>query len=107
MAAPGGDMSPFTETLDCDLGLSPLTNSMPVLRHGLLRGGGPVDFLMAWVSVPDLAVRASRQRYTFVRAEGKGAVVRYESLDGEFTTDITFDGDGLVVDYPGIGRAAG
>ena len=104
---PGGDTSLFSEALDCDLGLSPLTNSMPVLRHGLLQGGGPVDFLMAWVSVPDLGVRASRQRYTFVRAQGDGAVVRYESLDGDFKADITFDRDGLVVDYPGLGRRIG
>ena len=104
LPAPGGDTSLFSEALDCDLGLSPLTNSMPVLRHGLLRGGGPVDFLMAWVSVPDLAVSASRQRYTFVRAQGEGAVVRYESLDSNFTADITFDGEGLVLDYPGIAR---
>ena len=101
---PGGDASLFAEALDCDLGLSPLTNSMPVLRHGLLRRGGPIDLLMAWVSVPDLGVRASRQRYTFVRAAGEGAVVRYQSLDSKFTADITFDADGLVVDYPGIGR---
>jgi len=104
LPAAGGDTSHFSEALDCDLGLSPLTNSMPVLRHGLLQGGGPVDFLMAWVSVPDLGVRASRQRYTFVHAQGEGAVVRYESLDSDFTADITFDRDGLVVDYPGIGR---
>src|SRR5712691_11380 len=45
MPAPGGDMTAFDEALDCDLALSPLTNSMPVLRHGLLEGGGPVDFL--------------------------------------------------------------
>lgn len=106
MPAPGGDMSPFSEALDCDLALSPLTNSMPVLRHGLLRGGGPVDFLMSWVAVPDLTVHASRQRYTFVREAAAGAVVRYESLDSGFTADITFDPDGLVVDYPGIGRRA-
>src|SRR6266852_1153450 len=104
LPAPGGDTSLFSVALDCDLGLSPLTNSMPVLWHGLLRGGGPVDFLMAWVSVPDLGVRASRQRYTFMRPEGEGAVVRYESLDSLFTADITFAADGLVVDYPGLGR---
>jgi hypothetical protein len=106
LPAPGGDTSLFSEALDCDLDLSPLTNSMPVLRHGLLQGGGPVDFLMAWVSVPDLGVQASRQRYTFVRAAGEGAVVRYQSLDSKFTADITFDADGLVVDYPGIARRA-
>jgi hypothetical protein len=101
---PGGDVADVSEALDCDLGLSPLTNSMPVLRHGLLRDGGPVDFLMAWVSVPDLSVHPSRQRYTFVRPTPGGAVVRYESLESDFTAELTIDADGLVVDYPGIGR---
>ena len=67
--APGGDLRSVAGALDCDLRLSPLTNSMRVLRHSLHQGGGPVDFLMAWVSVPDLAVHPSRQRYTFVRHE--------------------------------------
>lgn len=104
MPAPGGSMSTFDEALDCDLALSPLTNSMPVLRHGLLEGGGPVDFLMAWVSVPDLSVRASRQRYTFVRKSRGISVVRYESASRDFVAELTFDADGLVIDYPGIGR---
>jgi hypothetical protein len=97
-------MAPLNAALDCDLGLSPTTNSMPVLRHKLLAGGGPIDFLMAWVSVPDLSVRASAQRYTFVRVESGTVVVRYESTDSGFTADLTFDQDGLVIDYPGIGR---
>ena len=62
LPGPGGDVADFSDALDCDLGLSPLTNSMPVLRHGLLSGGGSVDFVMAWVSVPDLSVFRSRQR---------------------------------------------
>jgi hypothetical protein len=86
--------------LDCDLGLSPLTNSMPVLRHGLLEAGEPVDFVVAWVSVPDLAVHASPQRYVPLGDR----VVRFESLDGDFSADIVFDEDGLVVDYPGIAK---
>jgi uncharacterized protein len=106
MPAPGGDMTAFDEALDCDLALSPLTNTMPVLRHGLLEGGGPVDFLMAWVSVPDLAVHASRQQYRFVRSRGGVAIVRYRSLDSDFVADLSFDADGLVIDYPGIGRRA-
>ena len=104
LPGPGGSVADFSDALDCDLGLSPLTNSMPVLRHDLLHGGGPLNFLMAWVSVPDLSVYASRQRYTFVGPAPEGAVVRYESLESKFKADITFDADGLVVDYPGIGR---
>ena len=104
---PGGDEAEISEALDCDLGLSPLTNSMPVLRHGLQNGGGPLDFLMAWVSVPDLAVYAIRQQYRFVRNRGKAAIVRYRSLGSNFTADLSFDADGLVIDYPGIGRRIG
>jgi hypothetical protein len=101
---PGGHESEISEALDCDLGLSPLTNSMPVLRNGLMRSGGPLDFLMAWVSVPDLAVYASRQQYTFVQKRGDVTIVRYRSLDSDFVADVSFDSDGLVIDYPGIGR---
>ena len=101
---PGGNVAEFSDAVDCDLALSPLTNSMPVLRHGMLEGGGPVDFVMAWVSLPDLSIYRSRQRYTFVRKVRDGSVIRYESRDSAFAADITFDRDGLVVDYPGIGR---
>jgi hypothetical protein len=97
---PGGDPASLAGALDCDLGLSPLTNTMPVLRHGLLGGGDPVDFLMAWVSVPDLSVHANAQRYAYVRP----CVVNYSS--GSFSEDITFDPSGLVVDYPSIGTRA-
>ena len=101
---PGGDLTTLAGALDCDLGLSPLTNSMPVLRHRLHEAGGPVDFLVAWVSVPDLAVRPSRQRYTFVRREPNARIVRFESLDATFAADIAFDRHGVVLDYPGIAR---
>jgi uncharacterized protein len=94
--------------LDCDLGLSPLTNSMPVLRHRLLEREGSVEFLMAWVSVPDLGVHPSRQRYTALRSlAGGDRLIRFASLDSTFTADLTFDRDGLVTDYPGIGRRLG
>jgi hypothetical protein len=99
------DLSTVIGALDCDLALSPLTNSMPVLRHRLLEGGGPVEFLMAWVSLPDLRVIPSRQRYTFLRRSGDLSIIRYESSSRDFVADLSFDQDGLCVDYPGIGRA--
>ncbi|MGI5170944.1 putative glycolipid-binding domain-containing protein [Spirillospora sp. CA-253888] len=99
---PGGDAAGLAGALDCDLGLSPLTNTMPVLRSGLLEGGGPEEFLMAWVSVPDLAVTPSRQTYEFVRRDGERSVVRFASPG--FTEEIVFGPDGLVADYPSIGR---
>jgi hypothetical protein len=104
LPAPGGDVLDFAESLDCDLALSPLTNTMPVLRHGLLEGGGPLDFVMAWVSVPDLSVHRSGQRYTFLRREGANSIVRYESSARDFVAELAFDSLGLVIAYPGIGR---
>jgi hypothetical protein len=104
LPAPGGDLATVAGALDCDLALSPLTNSMPVLRHRLHEGDGPVDFLVAWVSVPDLAVHASRQRYTFVRKDPHARIVRFESLDSAFVAEVSFDRYGVVLDYPGIAR---
>jgi hypothetical protein len=84
--------------LDCDIGLCPLTNAMPILRHRLHEGGEPVDFVMAWISVPDLAVRTSHQRYEPVRP----GVVRYR--EGTFASELELDDDGLVVRYPQLAR---
>lgn len=103
---PGGDTSALAGALDTDLGLSPLFNTMPVLRHRLHDGGGPADFLMAWISVPDLSVHPSPQRYRHLERRGTGErLVRFESAGegAEFVEDIVFDADGLVIDYPGIG----
>jgi hypothetical protein len=102
--APGCEPGELSNALDCDLGLSPLTNTMPVLRHGLLSRGGPMDLVMAWVSVPDLLVVPSRQRYEFVRRDGDRSVVRYGGGDRGTAYDIVFDGDGLVIEYPGLAR---
>ena len=101
---PGGDPTTFADALDCDLGLSPMTNLMPVHRHALMSGGGPVELVTAWVSVPDLSVQADSQRYAFVRAERDRRVIRYEATDGSFAADIVLDQDGIVIDYPGIAR---
>jgi hypothetical protein len=104
LAPAGGDVVQCAGALDCDLGLSPLTNMMPVLRHGLLRGGAPVEFVMVWVAVPSLSVQRSAQRYSHIASAPGRHVVRYESLVGGFTADITFDDDGVVIDYPAIAK---
>jgi hypothetical protein len=100
----GGAAARFAGALDCDLGLSPVTNMMPILRHCLLSGGGPTEFTMAWVAVPALSVQPDGQRYSHLRSAGDHHVVRYEAVDGSFAADITVDADAVVVDYPGIAR---
>jgi hypothetical protein len=75
-----------------DLGYSPLFNTLPVLA-GL---DAARDFVMTWVSVPDLAVRPSPQRYEPL---GSG-LVRFR--EGDFVADLEVDDDGFVVRYPGL-----
>jgi hypothetical protein len=53
-------------------------------------GGEARDLVMAFVTVPDLTVTRSEQRYTPL---GAGRV-NYAS--GDFSADIHFDDDGLV-----------
>ena len=104
--AAGLDVAGLDGALDCDLGLCPFTNTMPVLRHDLVararRGQDHgVDLVMAWVAVPDLTVEVSRQRYTPLGpAPDGGAMIGFAS--GDFETTIEFDRDGLVRDYPGL-----
>jgi hypothetical protein len=95
---PGGDAASFEGALDCDLGFSPLTNTMPIRRRGLDRRVDAQDFLMAWIAVPELRVFASAQRYEHVRP----GVVRYVdrgSFAG-FAAELELDADGLVIHYP-------
>jgi hypothetical protein len=99
----GRERPDLAEALDCDLGLCPLTNTMPILRHRLLEPAAPVELLMAFIRVPSLEVVANRQHYTHLRRlPGGGALVRYES--GAFRSDLTIDANGFVVDYPQLGR---
>jgi uncharacterized protein len=107
LPAPGGDALDLGEALDCDLGFSPLTNTMPVLRHRLHRNPGQVEFVMAWISVPDLGVHVSDQRYEHLGVNSDGATVKYASVeDGRetFTADLELDHDGVVRHYPGLAR---
>jgi len=78
--------------LDCDLAFSPLTNFMPARRLA----GASADHVMAWVSVPDLGVLRSEQRY---EPMDRGRV-RFVGLEDGFTAELELDEDGLVVRYP-------
>jgi hypothetical protein len=84
-----------------DLGWSPLFNSLPVMRDGLLEPGPARDYVMRWVDVPSLEVTTSDQRYEPL---GNGSVC---FRSGGFAAEIRFDENEFVVDYPGIAKRAG
>jgi hypothetical protein len=103
---PGADAATLHDARDCDLGFSPLTNLMPVRRHRLHEHQGGADFVMAWVSVPDLEVFASAQRYEHVQRDDTGSVVRFVDRGrfAGFTAELELDADGLVLAYPDLAR---
>jgi uncharacterized protein len=82
---------------DCDLGLCPLTNTMPIRRLGLLeRDAAETPLVMAWVDVPSLEVIRSEQIYA---SAGPGRVL---FRSGDFRAELEVDPDGIVTDYPGL-----
>ena len=83
-----------------DLGWSPLFNSLPVIRDGLLESGRRRVYSMRWVDVPSLDVSISEQEYDPL---GNG-VVRFTA--GDFVSNIRFDEAGFVLEYPGIATRA-
>lgn len=112
LPSPGlADPASVEGALDCDLALSPVTNTMPVRRLGLLDAVvPPTPLVLAWVDVPSLQVVRDEQVYA---SAGDGTTPRhvaFSSPDGEggvFRTRFTVDEDGLVLDYPGIARRVG
>jgi hypothetical protein len=80
-----------------DLSFSPLFNSLPVIRDGLLEGGAARAYTMRWIDVPSLEVIDSEQRYEPLGDR------RVRFTAGEFSADISFDEQGYVLHYPGIG----
>lgn len=95
------DREALRGALDCDLGLCPATNTMPIRRLGLLDADVPdTSLVMAWVEVPSLRVIRSDQVYG---SAGPGRV-RYRSYSRDFHAELTVDEHGVVLDYPGLAR---
>jgi uncharacterized protein len=99
VAGPGIECADeLSSAVDIDLAFSPLTNTLPVRRLGLL--DAPVstahNLAMAFVELPSLAVVHSVQTYTVA---GAGAIF---FRSGTFEEEITVDGHGYVLHYPGL-----
>ena len=91
--------------LDCDIGLCPVTNTMPIRRLRLLDRHVPgTPLVMAWIQVPSLRVLRSDQVY----ASSTPGRVLYRGADGDDQAELTVGSDGIVIDYPGLAsRLAG
>jgi hypothetical protein len=95
-----GELRPDLERcIDVDVAWSPLTNTLPIRRTSLGLGER-CDLSVAYIAPPKLEVAPDGQRYTRL---GLGEW-RYESLESDFSAEITVDEDGLVIDYPPLFR---
>ena len=90
-----GERADLRGCVDVDLGVTPMTNTLPIRRLNLAVGASaPVT--AAWVRFPSLEVRPLAQTYTRLAER----TYRYESDTG-FRAEIEVDDEGFVVDYPG------
>jgi hypothetical protein len=89
--------SDLTDAVDLDLAITPFTNTLPIRRLDLTIDDEG-DVTAAYVSFPDLEVTIESQRYTRLDED----VYLFESLDGDFTSELTVDLDGVVIEYAGL-----
>jgi hypothetical protein len=77
--------------------MTPFTNTLPIRRAPLAIGESR-RFRMAYIPADTMEPFADEQTYTRLSER----VYRFENGEGEtyFTSDISVDEDGLVVDYP-------
>lgn len=91
----------FAGCLDIDITATPFTNTLPI-RRVQWEVGQSRDFKMLYITVPELTLSVSEQRYTCLEKSEAGGSFRFELVDGSFSADLPVDADGLVLDYPGL-----
>ena len=102
----GGEPVPELDgCIDVDISATPLTNTLPIRRLGLGQGESE-ELMVTYVRVPELLVGPERQRYGCLEALTDSGLYRFEALPSGFTASLPVDGDGLVIDYPGLFRRA-
>lgn len=89
---------------EIDLFCSAFTNSLAIHRLGLSRAES-AEIPIAYVDVPEMRVRAVRQRYSCIEPYGPdGGRYRCEALFRTQDAELSVDSQGLVVEYPGSFR---
>lgn len=93
----GQSLPEFDGCLDIDISATPFTNTLPI-RRLRLQPGQVEPITVLFIHVPTLEIEPWRQQYTGLTPD----TVRYESIGTDFRRELTIDGDGLVVEYPGL-----
>lgn len=83
--------------IDIDFRATPLSNTLPIRRTNL-GVGESTAIEVAYINTPDLAISSVKQIYTRLSER----TWKFEQPDADFRAIITVDGEGLVVEYPGL-----
>lgn len=95
--------------LDIDISTTPFTNTLPIRRLAL-PSGSSATLNMVYITVPDLQIEVTEQRYTCLETASSGGRYWFESLEhgvASFTAELPVDQDGLVLHYPELFRRVG
>jgi hypothetical protein len=84
--------------IDIDLTITPFTNTLPIRRLALQKGG-VAEIDVAYVTFPAMTLTRERQIYTCLEPMRR---YRFETGDKSFMREIEVDAAGLVVTYPGL-----
>ncbi|MEJ0060247.1 MAG: putative glycolipid-binding domain-containing protein [Terricaulis sp.] len=87
----------FEQAYEIDFVATPFTNTLAIRRLNLSIAQS-AEIVTAWIDFPSLTLMPDPQRYTRLAAR----TYRFESLDTDFTRELEVDGEGLVLDYPGL-----
>jgi len=97
----GEPVSSLDGCIDVDISVTPFTNTLPIHRLALSPGQS-AELLVVYVTIPEMELKPTRQRYTCLESSAQGGIYRYEGLASGFTAELPVDKDGLVIDYPGL-----
>lgn len=90
---------------DIDLESSAVTNALPV-RRLTLSTGATAQAPAAYVRALDLRVERLEQQYTHTSDHGEQQHYNYSAPDLNFSTQLSYDEAGLVLEYPGLAARA-
>ena len=99
----GEPIPALDDCLDVDLYASAFTNTLPI-RRLQLDPGEAAEIRVAYIALPGLELAPARQRYTLLARNTAESRWRYEGLGTDFVEEIRVDGEGLMLEYPRVGR---
>ena len=105
----GQAVSSLKGCFDVDISATPFTNTLPIRRLAL-QSGSSATLSMVYITVPQLQIQVTEQRYTCLETTSSGSRYLFESLENgvtTFTAELPVDQDGLVWNYPELFRRVG